>query len=415
MCENKQAWTDRALLNILSQEQLYNILLKKYAWAQKYIYYYLYIAYAVRDNIEPILDSIQECDRCNYSSRKAYQYLKKYTNKIKFATIIPTCNRPEAVKYLLNYVAASYRRLGVDIIIYDSSDNNQTKNVVQTIQSSGYYNVIYKKYLGVFDGFSLDHKIIDAYKEFANQYDYLWLCRDGLVPVIDEIIEKINYYAAQHVECFIVDTKSRTNFLEIEKEYSTLEDCNDFLLEQSSRLQTLGMLILSSKLALKMIQCVPLSDATYSLWQMAAPFHLFAQAPYKIVFFSRNVFAMNPDASTTHFWGKAKKALEQWARRWYLVITNMPQVYNNAKEKCLMVYTVDFHPFTYKTVLDMRGWGHLNLKLVTQYKEYLIKTTKTHYNYFLMVSLIPPCISRWISRRVEKHPNLAHQLRESFL
>ena len=303
-------------LQLYSNEDLYNILTEKYRWASKYCYYYIYVFYAVRSSIAGILESIPENDRDDCTMEKAYFYLSKYEkDKINFGVVIPTCNRPEAIKYILEYTSISYRRRAVDLIIYDSSDNYDTKKIVESFIRNGYQNVYYKKYGGLFDGFSLDHKIIEAYKEFSSGYDYLWLCRDGLVPVIDEIIEKFMFYKQEKIDCVIVDTKSRNYGLEIERSYNRKEDCLAFLKEQVTRLQTLGMLIFSKEYASYLLKEFPLTESTYSLWQMAVPFHSFVRREVKTIFTTRNVFAENIGASKTHFLSKSEKLFEQWTYR----------------------------------------------------------------------------------------------------
>ena len=380
-------------LHLYSNEELYNIMTKKYSWASKYCYYYIYVFYAVRSSIVGILESILENDRDDCSMEKAYNYLRKYEkDKINFGVVIPTCNRPEAIKYILEYTSISYRRRAVDLIIYDSSDNYDTKNIVESFIHNGYQNVYYKKYSGVFDGFSLDHKIIEAYKEFSNGYDYLWLCRDGLVPVIDEIIEKFIFYKQEKIDCVIVDTKSRNYGLEIEKTYFGKEDCLLFLKEQVTRLQTLGMLIFSKEYALYLLNEFPLTESTYSLWQMAVPFHSFVRRDLKVIFTTRNVFAENIGASKTHFWSKSEKLFEQWAYRWINVVDKLPNEYNELKKECYMVYTIDFHPFSPATIMKMRTKGGLNHRILKKYKKYIPLVTKTPMWYFNVITYTPKLI-----------------------
>lgn len=402
--------------NIANQEQFSTYLTKKYTWAADYVYYYVYVVYAIRDSIIPILGSISEKDQHSFSQEKAYNYLKSYEqSRLSLGIVIPTCNRPKAIEYLLNYGAVLYRRFGIDVVIYDSSGDDETKAVAEKMYKNGYYNVVYRRYTGEFDGFSLDHKIINAYKEFDGTYDYIWMCRDGLIPVVDEIIEKIRHYAKMKIGCFIVDTKSRTNGVEIERIYSSAEDSQNLLLEQADRLQTLGMLIFSSEYARTLIEKEPLSDENYSLWQMVAPIRLFAREPYKIVFFTKNVFAPNYGAATTHFWSKAEKLLEQWAYRWHHVITSLPKQYDGVKKECMMVYTVDFHPFMVRNVLEMGGWGGLSLKLVKKYKKYLQAVTKTPLWIFYFSALVPNFIDRLIVRIIQHFPNLTKKLRHGVL
>lgn len=398
-------------VNLFNNEQYLQYLINKYHWAKEYCYYYLYVLHARREVIELLIQSIENIDKNKCSLKKAYYYLAKFEQRIlKIATIIPTCNRPKAIKYLLEVAALGHRRRGADIIIYDSSTNNDTENVVKRIQASGYPNVKYVRYKGLFDGFSLDHKIISAYQEFQEQYDYLWICRDGLIPIIDEIFDKIAYYKEKAIDCIIVDTKSRNYGFEIEKFYSQKEDACDFLLEQADRLQTLGMLILSKKFSKYLIHNVPLDDKTYSLWQMSAPFHAFSQKPYKIIFFTRNVFANNLMASTTHFWSRAEKLFEQWAYRWTNVISNLPHDYDNVKSKCMMIYTIDFHPFSVGAVMKMRAYGGLRFSLLRKYRKYLPLVTKTPSWYIYSTCFIPKTFAKLIIIFGKRNRTLADEL-----
>lgn len=401
-------------IDLISNESFKNKILSIYPWAEEYCYYYIFVFYAIRTSVIDILNDIPNDDRKNCTIEKAYYYLQKHEKqKINLAVIIPTCNRPKAIKYILEYTALSYRRRGVDIIIYDSSDNCETENIVKDIRNKGYFNIFYKRYEGSFDGFSLDHKVISAYEEFYEEYDYIWLCRDGLVPIVDEMIDKISHYKVKKIGCIILDTLSRNYGLEIEKYYKPKKDCDVFLTEQATRLQTLGMLIFSKDFIKKVLNRFPLSEKTYSLWQMAVPFYAFAKCNSEVVFFTKNVFAENIYASKTHFWSKAEKLFEQWAVRWTHVINSLPEEYDASKKDCLMVYTIDFHPFSPAAVMKMRTQGGLNCKIVKKYEKYLRVVTKTPLWYFYLIAMTPRIIVniiQWIayhninfSRKIIKH------------
>ncbi|MFR4133543.1 MAG: glycosyltransferase family A protein [Anaerobutyricum hallii] len=391
--ETKEYYT-----NVLTNEKFYEYMLEKYNWAEQYIFYYMYEIGYKRDNLERLLQTIKECDRTAFSKKLAYNYIEEFEKtRLNIGIIIPTCNRAETIDYLLSIAAPLYRRFGINVIIYDSSNNEETKIIVEKFNKNGYYNVIYSQYKGKYDGFSLDHKLIAAYKEYVNMYDYIWICRDGLIPVIDEIIEMLRYYARKKIGCIIVDTKSRVDNVEILKYYSNKEDCEELLLDQASRLQTLGMLIFSKEIIQKLLSREPLREENYSLWQMVAPLHLFAKEPYGIVFLTRNVFAFNIKASSTHFWGKAENAIQQWGYRWCNVLDYLPNEYAGVKDKVKLLYTVDFHPFTIGTIIRMRGWGGLKCKMVKDNAYYLKQVTKTSIKWFYVISVLPCGLARIIS------------------
>lgn len=404
------------LYQLFNNEQMLQYCLDKFPWAKDYLYYYIYVIYARRESILPTLSSISDREQKDFSFEKAYEYYSNYEkSKLNVGIVIPTCNRPEAIRFLLGYSAPLNRRLGVDIIVYDSSDNEKTRNIVNEFRENGYYNVSYQRYGGLFDGFSLDHKIMQIYTDYADCYDYIWVCRDGLVPVIDEIIEKLRYYKESNVGCIIVDAKSRNEGIEKEKCYEKIEDCGLFLREQAHRLQTLGMLIFSGEFAKQLVKTEPINDDNYSLWQMAAPFHSFAKVPFKVVFFSRNVFATNEKAVDTHFWGKAEKTIRQWGERWYHIIMSMPDVYNEVKEECLMVYTVDFHPFSARLVMELRAYGGLNAIIVCKNSSILKQVTKTPMWYFYTISLCPKWLLKIILHYNDNHKGVFSSIRKKLI
>lgn len=62
--------------------------------------------------------------------------------------------------------------------------------------------------------FSLDHKIIKAYSDFYNDYDYLWICRDGLIINLEYIYELLYKAMKMEVDYIIVDSMFRCNRME---------------------------------------------------------------------------------------------------------------------------------------------------------------------------------------------------------
>ena len=125
---------------------------------------------------------------------KAKKAIKTYWHKIwkgKLAVIIPTANRPESIAYYLETIIEKFNDYGIDFIIYDSSDNEETKKIVVKYQKKGYECLKYEQYTGIYDGYAIDDKIIEAYKRHYDYYEYLWLMRDGLIINIPLCASKI--------------------------------------------------------------------------------------------------------------------------------------------------------------------------------------------------------------------------------
>ena len=90
----------------------------------------------------------------------------------------PTCNRPDIIEEVLQYEKLYYNNYGFDIAYYDSSDNEETKKVIEKYtqyfsNKICYYKTAYEQ--------CLDYKLVDILKSVdRKQYDYVWLIGDSL-------------------------------------------------------------------------------------------------------------------------------------------------------------------------------------------------------------------------------------------
>ncbi len=320
--------------------------------------------------------------------------------KKKLSIIVPTANREAAIDNWLKETSKDANMYGIDLIIYDGSSNDKTKDVVQKYKSQGNKNVIYSKYDGFFDGFSLDHKIIAAYEEYAADYEYIWIIRDGLIPCIDSFYNRLNDYMSEGYPCIIVDADFRNFYANKEVFYGDIrKDYEKFLTEQAHRLQTLGMLIFSSEFALDLIKHVPLDDKVYSLWQMAAPFHFYVRKSFKVVFYVGRTFVGNREGHKGHFWQSGEKLFKQWGERWCNVIDNLPSEYDNAKNKVIKLYTYDFHPFSPIIIAELRAYSNFNYRIVCKYEECIKRVSNTPIKFIKFVSLTP----KWFWKLILKY------------
>ena len=115
---------------------------------------------------------------------------------MKTEICIPTYKRPEAINELLQRYLDIYTRMGFDIHIYDSSDDNDTKVVLEKyskVNSNLYYHKVDPQ-------IHSNMKVYSIYEEFANgDYDYIWVQSDSIrwtiesLELILKIIESDNY------------------------------------------------------------------------------------------------------------------------------------------------------------------------------------------------------------------------------
>lgn len=405
---------DHALSKHYRESVLLRYLSAKYHCSHRYAEYYHNEIQTTLVACAEILQTMPEELRWDFSKKAAYQLFRDYSKQqMDLAVIIPTCNRSAAIDNLLFQSAYQLRKYGVDVIIYDSSDDDKTENVVRNFQLDGCWNVFYHRYEGNFDGFSLDCKVMDAFRDYVEQYEYLWVCRDGLIITPDACMGQLLQYIQNKFDCIIVDACFRNNDEESQAIYQNEDDCVELLRNEAARTTVLGTLIFSSHLIEKILETVPLDEKTYGLWLHAAPLHYYAKNPFRTVRYVGDTFIYNAAGTADSFWNKAGKAMEQWAYRWYTVVTELPACYDEAKEDVLKIDMFDFHPFYLTSLMRMRGNGGLSVSIVRQYRKYLPYVGNTEIWKYYAISVMP----KWIARFLVNHQGgrIFQSLREIYL
>lgn len=91
------------------------------------------------------------------------------------AYCIPTYNHPDTIRDVLEKSAALYKEYGIDIYIYDSSEERDTEDIVNEFIQCGYDNIFYIKM-----ECSIREKIKSIFMQYGwkKQYKYFWLVKD---------------------------------------------------------------------------------------------------------------------------------------------------------------------------------------------------------------------------------------------
>lgn len=307
--------------------------------------------------------------------------------------LIPTANRPATIRCYLEAVLPACEQLGIACIVYDGSDGKDTKVICESLRQ--YKQLQYCYYHGVFDGKSMDEKVIDAYKEYAQYYEYMWICRDGLVVNLIEIYPQLSKVFESSPDLIVVDNEER----DIKKIGSrSYFDCTEVFRDWCNNMITLGVTIVRGQWILKVIEVCPLNDTNYSLWNTIATFQYIAEHPFTAYSCIGKAYSYNPAPAETAFWNSSKQALWQWAERWYLVISGLPEIYDGYKAEVLHLHTYDFTPFGYSFLMRMKASGSLRLRDVRQYKFYIKQVTDKAYWKICLLAWLP--IPKWILKKV---------------
>ena len=88
-----------------------------------------------------------------------------------------THNHPDVIQEVFENALDEYRSHGIDVFIYDDSDDDKTKELTVEYMAKGYENLYYVDAHGLVNG---DHKYLVVIKGagLPKEYDYIWPCKD---------------------------------------------------------------------------------------------------------------------------------------------------------------------------------------------------------------------------------------------
>lgn len=154
------------------------------------------------NSLESIIQTLQmhypQIAREDFLANRWIMLVEKQRTDIQFgdkmAVCIPTYRRPEVVKDALSHCAELYKRYGLDIYYYDSSEDEETKKVIEDYQKKGYDNLYYIR----LDSTPLLTKPKHIFKMdlIQKRYMYMWYLKDrswygeGTLKWIHKAMEK---------------------------------------------------------------------------------------------------------------------------------------------------------------------------------------------------------------------------------
>ncbi len=357
--------------------------------------------------IEKIISAMPEDERIIFSKEKAdkkIRFFKESVWKNILCIVVPTCNRPNVIDEFLEKSVESAYNYCIDIIIYDSSNDTKTKNIVDKYKNIGYSNVYYDFYDGVYNGVSIDEKVISAYKKYGLIYEYVWLHRDGLGIDIKNVILGIEKYILNKFDLIIVDWKYRDYKHHGNKVYT---DCGKLFHEQCHQLTVLGASVIKGKCAVEMVDTVPLDEEkNLGIWQPYAIFKYFSDRKFLAASWVGDLWIVLSNVEGGSFWHC--QTLWQWGERWYKAITYLPDVYNHYKKEVLKFELIDCKPFKPEFIAKTRSLGGLNIKKINQYKQYLPHVCNTPIWKFYAIALLPKKHAFKIVNRIQRLKNNYH-------
>lgn len=331
---------------------------------------------------------------------KQYANTKIYDNKL--AIVVPTKNRANSIIGFLNDYVIDYYNNNIDVIIYDSSDNDKIEKIVNKYNEK-YSNIKYKRYEDDVKSKSIDKKYISIIEKYADQYKYLWITRDGLAINISEILPQINKYLDNNYEVIVLDIMERDLNKIGQKEYDCITELFQDCLFQMS---VLGATIVRSDVLKNVIEQIPLDDEkNYGMYWPIAYFDCYANTEIKAIKLILTLWRSNYCVTGGSFWHK--NFLWQFGERWYKSIMLLPEIYNPYKPNALKFKLSDCEPFSLLFILKVKKHNHLSILEFFKYKTYIKEVCDISLWQIFLIFCLPYFILRPIHKILLKKQKMS--------
>ena len=312
----------------------------------------------------------------------------------KLAVAIPTYNRPAVIEEFIKDFLSRYQKYEIDVYIYDSSEGEETKDIVDRYLSEN-ENLYYE-----WVDFSIhsNRKVYNIYRYFQKQnYKYLWICGDA-GRYAQDTIEKIYDYLEYNYDIIILNQR------DIES-VGTREftDANELFLNCAWHMTMYGVTIVNLKTLLKD------TDWDYMIKRYMIPERinhshvaLYFEQLLKRKTFSAFHFVVPHDKFTLSPLKKGtgwhNEVFPVWITYWQSMIYALPQYYKK-KEIVIKKHGV------YSTIFGVQYMCRLRYENIYNGKEFLKyinewkKVSDTDIMILFLIAIMP---LKWVKRYAEK-------------
>ena len=275
-----------------------------------------------------------------------------------------THNHANVVSEVLNIVKDIYDRNGIDIYIYDSSTNMETKEIVDELVREGTDNLFYVR---VDEKIGGDGKLLEIFKGVGlrKEYDYIWANKDRSY-VLESAAEIIQSESHKGYECMYIDCSRPIQMAR--KKYKKIYSREEFFYEFGWIVTSWETMLIHTKKMLKLIDWDEFEKkyrigSKNSFNQVLVVFGQLAKIsiPKIRVFGEQEVIIYNSAAVGS---GWINDTFELWGQKWPEAICSLPECYDEYKAKVIM--DQGMHPYVFGSInwlVSLKKRGILNEKV----------------------------------------------------
>lgn len=293
--------------------------------------------------------------------------------------IIPTHNRPDAVKAYLNILYKENSFKFADVVFYDSSGDNLTQDIILNSDIKG---IFYKRYDGRMQNNAIDYKVYSAANEYINKYKMICFSSDGTITHLPKIIPIIKHMP-DNIDLIVINNAN-------EKRQINYTDSKLLLYNYGWRMTALNSTIVSTKFLKLAAKALPIdSHIQKGLWIPMCYFNACCDGNINAILLEdKDLWTVNPNIKTS-FWRKSGNALKQWGKDWCDAVDSLPSYYDDIKNSTILSHDRYQKIFSVKSVISLREEGNITFDKVKGFLPYCKRVTKTSILWFYIAAFIP--------------------------
>lgn len=304
--------------------------------------------------------------------------------KNRLCVLIPTMNRAKCIEEVLRNALPDIERCNVDFFIYDTSNNQETKKLVEAYDASSRDHIFYYFHESYPDK-TTDFKIINAFKMLQDKYEYIWLSGDGCILKITEMLSIVQKYLERHYEVIHFTGEDKNNVPVIEEYNQAI----DLFADHGPFMTYYSATILSTDF----IKRVPWEaigqeyrNTGFLFWK--GIFEGLASEIHKMVVVNRKYLNVNPNKNGNSSCGPGK-FLKFWACNWPKTVYSLPSYYDKYKKSVCISLGEQQKFYDMENLIRLRKTNNLNEELFEKYKDGLSVVTNASLKKIHFVATMP--------------------------
>lgn len=299
----------------------------------------------------------------------------------RICVVVPTYNRPECIREWMEVLANSKEAKDIDFYISDSSEDNTTEEIVASYMNKTKLCIVYNHIKDYCDK-TTDYKVAMALMKVREEYEYVYLCGDGLIINMEYILQLIEKYRSEEWDA-IHFCRS------LETEIITFNSGKEFAYKCGWYVTYYGATILSTRLLGKIdFQELLRSFRNTGFLIWIGIFSGLAYNNIRVVAIKEFPVKDNPYKKVNSSY-QPGRFMEFWVRNWAKAVESLPPYYDGIKDYLCKDIGEKLNLYGFDNLIRLRHSDNYDKDIFSRYESELPKVTNKKLFYLHFMAIAP--------------------------